>query len=283
MTASSSDTWNAMAPKLVARIGTPDFAPGLAAALGSLAPFDLDCVFAYPGQARPRLLHDGLKGISSAPVMQNYLDGTYLLDAVYTSCLRRVPAGLYRLADLAPDDFFEGEYYNSPDVHPCISMESRALAEEVVFLVPVGSRVYLAYSLMRQNASGPFSDEDFRRLMTTAPLATAMMASHWRQIGEADEPSSASPAPAPEEAMELAFRTFLPNRLTPREQTIVSLVLRGHSSLSIGNLLDIAEGTVKIHRKNLYAKLGISSQTELFNLFLKHILKEGAGSPKLKL
>ncbi|WP_425105065.1 helix-turn-helix transcriptional regulator [Ancylobacter sp.] len=278
--ASSPDTWNAMAPELVARIGTPDFAPSLAAALGSLAPFDLDCVFAYPGQARPRLLHDGLKGISSAPVMQNYLDGTYLLDAVYTSCLRRVPTGVYRLADLAPDDFFEGEYYNSPDVHPCISMESGALAEEVVFLVPVGSRVYLAYSLMRQNASGPFSDEAFGRLVTAAPLVTAMMASHWRQIGEADEPSAASPPPAPEEAMELAFRTFLPTHLTPREQTIVSLVLRGHSSLSIGNLLDIAEGTVKIHRKNLYAKLGISSQTELFNLFLKHILKEGAGPAK---
>lgn len=272
----SSDTWSAMAPDLVARIGTPDFAPGLAAALGALAAFDLDCVFAYPGQARPRLLHDGLKGISSAPVMQNYLNGTYLLDAVYTSCLRRVPTGLYRLADLAPDDFFEGEYYNSPDVHPCISMESGALAEEVVFLVPLGSRVYLAYSLMRQNASGPFSDEDFGRLMVAAPLVTAMMASHWRQIGDAGESVNAGQPPAAEEAMELAFRTFLPTRLTPREQTIVSLVLRGHSSLSIGNLLDIAEGTVKIHRKNLYAKLGISSQTELFNLFLKHILQKGA-------
>ncbi len=271
-----SAAWNAATPELVARIGTPDFAAGLSGALASLAPFDLDCVFAYPGQARPRLLHDGLKGISSAPVMRNYMDATYLLDAVYTSCLRRVPTGLYRLSDLAPDAFFEGEYYNRPDVHPCISMESGALAEEVVFLVPVGRGVYLAYSLMRQNASGPFSEEEFGRLLTVTPLVTAMMASHWRHVGEVDDASPArhSPAPAPEEAMEIAFRTFLPNRLTPREQTIVSLVLRGHSSLSIGNLLDIAEGTVKIHRKNLYAKLGISSQTELFNLFLKHVLGE---------
>lgn len=130
------------------------------------------------------------------------------------------------------------------------------LAEELAFLVPLGSAVYLAYSLMRQNGSGRFSDAEFGRLAPTAPLVTAMMASHWRRIGEADGPPAPPLPPSPEDAMELAFRTFPPNRLTPREQTIASLVLRGHSSLSIGNLLDIAEGRVKINRKNLYAKLG---------------------------
>lgn len=263
--------WNTVAPELVARIGAPDFAPALAESLARVAPFDLDCVFAYPGESRPRLLHDGLKEVSAAPVMRNYLNGTYLLDAVYTSCRRRTPAGLYRLRELAPDAFFEGDYYNSPDVHPCISMESGVLAEEIVFLVPGGGAVYLAYSLMRQNGMSPFSDDEFERLRATAPLVTAMMASHWRQIGD-DEPAAAPPQ-EPEEAMELAFRTFLPNQLTPREQTIVSLVLRGHSSLSIGALLNITEGTVKIHRKNIYAKLGLSSQAELFNLFIKHVIK----------
>jgi len=43
------------------------------------------------------------------------------------------------------------------------------------------------------------------------------------------------------------------------------MVLRGHSSESIGRLFQIATGTVKIHRKNSYAKLGISSQSELFS------------------
>lgn len=268
--ASLAADWNAAVPELVALIGCPAFAPALAGALAAIAPFDLDCVFAYRGEARPRLLHDGLKGISTAPVMQNYLNGTYLLDAVYTSCLRRVPPGLYRLSELAPDAFFEGDYYNSPGVHPCISMESGALAEEIVFLVPGNGAIYLAYSLMRQNGASPFGEDEFTALRAAAPLVTAMMASHWRGIDDGG-PLPAQPR-SRDETIELAFRTFLPNRLTPREQTIVSLVLRGHSSLSIARLLDIAEGTVKIHRKNIYAKLGISSQTELFNMFLKHVL-----------
>lgn len=264
--------WHERAPDLIALIGHPEFGATLSASLRELAPFDLDCVFAYPGQGRPLLLYDGLNGISAAPVMANYVDGTYLLDAVYTACLRRTERGLYRLRDLAPDAFFEGEYYNSPDVHPCISMESGALAEEIVFLVPGSGVVYLAYSLMRQNGREPFSDAEMARLGEVASMVTAMMLSHWRHVG-AGEPGPAS-VPVEGDAIELAFRTFLPSRLTMREQTIVSLVLRGHSSLSIATMLNIAEGTVKIHRKNIYSKLAISSQTELFNLFLEHILKD---------
>ena len=66
--------------------------------------------------------------------------------------------------------------------------------------------------------------------------------------------------------LEVTFQTFAGGRLSPREQMIVSLILRGHSSASIANRLVIAEGTVKNHRKNIYAKLAISSQTELGRL-----------------
>ena len=46
------------------------------------------------------------------------------------------------------------------------------------------------------------------------------------------------------------------------------LILRGHSSESICFNLGISLGTVKTHRKNAYAKLEISSQSELLSLFL---------------
>jgi hypothetical protein len=48
-------------------------------------------------------------------------------------------------------------------------------------------------------------------------------------------------------------------------------VLRGHSSDSISQQLGIAQGTVKIHRKNIYNKLKISSQSELFSLFISSL------------
>lgn len=264
--------WHAATPELVAHLGKPGFTECLDAALRTVAAFDLSCIFAYPGRDRPHLLHDGLGEVSSQPIMRNYLDGTYLLDAVYSACLRRAPKGLHRLVDLAPDAFFEAEYYNSPDVHPCISMETGSLSEEIVFLAPLQPGFYLAYSLLRANSSVTFSPADFDLLQHTAPLVTMLISRHWEHL--APETTVEHGQPHDADDVERAFATFAPSRLTRREQTIVSLVLRGHSSMSIGRILGIAEGTVKIHRKNIYAKLDISSQTELFNLFIKHLLSE---------
>ena len=43
--------------------------------------------------------------------------------------------------------------------------------------------------------------------------------------------------------------------------------------LSTKSTLDIAEGTVKNHRKSIYAKLGISSRRELFTQFVRYMLQ----------
>ena len=39
--------------------------------------------------------------------------------------------------------------------------------------------------------------------------------------------------------------------------------------------LDIAPGTVMVHKRNLFAKLGISSQYELFSQFIDALSQEG--------
>ncbi|MCZ7597534.1 MAG: helix-turn-helix transcriptional regulator [Gammaproteobacteria bacterium] len=41
---------------------------------------------------------------------------------------------------------------------------------------------------------------------------------------------------------------------------MVEYVLKGYSSEAIGKMLSISPGTVRIHRKNIYAKLGINSR-----------------------
>jgi DNA-binding CsgD family transcriptional regulator len=74
-----------------------------------------------------------------------------------------------------------------------------------------------------------------------------------------------------EEVLASAFHRFGAGRLTAREAEIVELVLKGNSSDAIGKRLGIATGTVRIHRKNIYMKLGISSQGELFSRFVASI------------
>jgi DNA-binding CsgD family transcriptional regulator len=64
------------------------------------------------------------------------------------------------------------------------------------------------------------------------------------------------------------FDRFGESVLTERERQISQLLLRGHSSKSIARVLDIAPGTVMVHKRNLFAKLNISSQYELFSLLI---------------
>ena len=52
---------------------------------------------------------------------------------------------------------------------------------------------------------------------------------------------------------------------------IVKLVLRGYSTKSISQSLGISPGTVKVHRENIYGKLGVSTQAELFNMFIASV------------
>ena len=65
--------------------------------------------------------------------------------------------------------------------------------------------------------------------------------------------------------------TFGESVLTERERQVSQLLLRGHSSKSIARQLDIAPGTVMVHKRNLFSKLGISSQYELFSLLIDQL------------
>jgi DNA-binding CsgD family transcriptional regulator len=67
------------------------------------------------------------------------------------------------------------------------------------------------------------------------------------------------------------FSHFGESVLTERERQICQLLLRGHSSKSIARELDIAPGTVMVHKRNLFAKLDISSQYELFSLLIDEL------------
>jgi DNA-binding CsgD family transcriptional regulator len=49
----------------------------------------------------------------------------------------------------------------------------------------------------------------------------------------------------------------------------VEHTLKGHSAEAVGRILGISPGTVRIHRRNIYAKLRISSQGELFSRFIQ--------------
>jgi DNA-binding CsgD family transcriptional regulator len=265
--------WHSHAAEIIDHIDDPMLPQILDRSLEELVPYDISVIFAYPDEAEPLYLHDGFRGRPPGAALDYYLKGAYLLDPFFTACARRVPPGLYRMRDLAPDHFFAGEYFNSWEVHPCISMESGSLAEEIGFMAALPDGFMATYSLMRSNGNRPFSEAEFAVLRMVEPVVRAAMTRHWRHLRYEPEAGRAPAWSTRGELMELAFERFGQEVLSPREQVVVQLILRGHSAHSIARNLDIAEGTVKNHRKSIYAKLGISSQQELFSRFIRSMLQ----------
>lgn len=70
-------------------------------------------------------------------------------------------------------------------------------------------------------------------------------------------------------ALEAFCRSF---DLTPREAEIVRLSFVGLPNLAIAKQLGVSVGTVKNHRWRLYYKLDITTERELFHLFLSTLL-----------
>jgi len=58
--------------------------------------------------------------------------------------------------------------------------------------------------------------------------------------------------------------------LTPRELEVALLALRGLSNKEVASLLNVAEGTIKLHMHRILIKLGVRGRDRL-------IMKEAAG------
>jgi two-component system response regulator NreC len=65
------------------------------------------------------------------------------------------------------------------------------------------------------------------------------------------------------------------NRLTPREQQVLSLLAEGRNNDEIAGLLNISSHTVARHRENLMGKLGLHSRSEL----VKYAIRKGLIKP----
>ncbi|WP_413870208.1 response regulator transcription factor [Albidovulum sp.] len=249
---------------LIAAEGTDEFPIRLAAFLRTITPYDFTVIFGYRGTARPIDLFDDFPARKRAVFVTDYQAGPYLLDPFCLAATRPVAPALYRMRDLAPDRFYQGEYFRSYYIQT-------GLAEEIGFFVDTGRGTMVVVSLMR--AKKPFSSRDFAALAQAAPVVEAAVARHWRTLAETFD----RPAGAEEEGSrgEIArsFQRFGAGLLTEREREVAEYTLKGHSAEALGRVLGISPGTVRIHRRNIYAKLGIRSQGELFARFIETLVR----------
>ncbi|MTH78019.1 helix-turn-helix transcriptional regulator [Paracoccus aestuariivivens] len=251
--------WIEASARVVDGLGTPEFPAELVAALRCVAPFEHSVTFAYFQDRRPIALHDEFPAWKRQVMVEDYQAGPYLLDPFYLQPPPKSEALLTRLRDLAPDRFYQAEYFRNYYVRT-------ELAEEIGFMVDMGQGVHLVVSAMR--AARVFSAREFRELNAVLPFVAATARKNWPDLcGQfADQPAPKQGALS--ERIDSAFRKVGRNLLTPRETEVVEYTLKGHSAEATGRALGISSGTVRIHKRNIYAKLHISSQGELFSNFI---------------
>jgi len=247
-----------------------DLPERLVRALGYLVPFEMAAVFVYRGRSRPLVIYDNFDPGEAKKGITTYIENTYVVNPFYQASLRGLPDGVYRIRDLMPDDFYTSGTQDAYRVQPRATEEIGYITEhwpvgleEIDISSTLAPKVVAELSVYRALGKRGFDDGELARIAAAVPLIRALLRRYWTAFG-----SAGNRAAPPDTRVDEAFANFGAAVLTGREREVAQLILRGHSSESICFNLGISLGTVKTHRKNAYAKLEISSQSELLSLFL---------------
>lgn len=242
----------------IRRLGEADFYAGLNRLLSGVAAYRHPLCLWYPASGAPRLLYQGPGSDRELDrQMQAYMRGPYLLDPFFQLGQRGAAEGVYRLQQLAPDDFKASEFYLN-------YYKGTGIADELCFLQVLADGGQLHVCISRELDDTPFDVDALARFEAIAPQVNALVFKHWQLVCDASSGPVAH-------GLCNALQQFGERALTPREQGIVQLILSGHSSKSIARELGIALATVKHHRKHAYQKLDIHTEAELFKCFFDSV------------
>ena len=244
---------------MVQAIHTPAFFPAMVDWLRTVSPFTGAFVTALHPDRAPRHVYDNVRAERRRAVIDEYLDSAYLLDPIYDVFLSGRCDGAMRLRDVAPDHFRRSTYYK-------LYYGNIDLRDEMALLIRMPGRAALFYSLGRIGRESRFTARDLTGFRHRLQLIGSLSRKHFENRSE-EPPTDIGLS------ISRAFEAFGAEVLTGREREIAALILKGHSSASIGAITGTTVGTVKIHRKNLYRKLGIGSQSELLSRFLQSVMR----------
>lgn len=202
-----------------------------------------------------------------------YVPGAYLLDPFHDLHVNRVAAGAYRLLDIAPDQFQRSQYFLD-------YYRQTTLVDELTFVSYPDVESTLTICLGRDASTPrPFGARARSVATRVAPVVAALAGRHVREFGAARAPGaepSAHRAETPADRLRRLLAATRAIQLSPRQAEVALLILRGHSSTSIGLRLGVSAQTVKVFRRQIHMRCRISSQAELFALLMPLLIGETA-------
>ena len=244
---------------LIPQVGDSAFPGLLIDTLKALVPIDDATVLVYPAKAMPVIEYFEEPDKGRPSTLDRFVKGAFLLDPYYLAADRDQRFGVFRLRDLSPTGFKDSEYYKT-------WYRNCGYQDECGYVMPLDGGGFINIALGKTTPRTSFTKTQLATLEAVSPTVEALCQQHW-------QPHEASMSSQNVRAqLNNALLAFGSSMLTERETQVINLVLHGHSTKTLAEKLSISMETVKLHRKHAYAKLEVSSQAELFYLFLDSVM-----------
>lgn len=265
--------WNHDLTRAIAAVGEDDFFPAMIDAVKKRVAISYPQIWLYHRDLPPRVLYHQIPDHAVASQIDIYLEGPYREDPFFLASVNSPKNRLYLLSRLTAGRLEKSDYYRD-------YYADTGTVDEAIFVAKLPGGNVLNLSMMRLPEQGVFSEDEYQMLYTMSHPLSELLRVHTEYDNFAVKNLL---QPGIDHTIDLAFRTFGESLLSPREKDVLELMLRGYGTDTTASRLDIARETVRRHRKSIYRKLDVSSQTDLFSLFLNAMscLGEAGGKDPL--
>lgn len=266
--------WNRDLSRAISALGSDQFFPSLIAAIRGQVHVDYPQIWLYHRDLPPQVLYHEIPAPAVSSQVDTYLDGPYREDPFYQASMNQPRSKFYRLSRITAGKLRESQYYRD-------YYAETGTVDEAIYLSRLRAGNVINLCMMRLPQQGEFSEQEYETLYLLAEPVSELIKSHSEHD---DFAVTHLIQPGINHQIDLAFRTFGASLLSPREKDVLELMLRGYGTDTSADRLGIALETVRRHRKSIYRKLDVSSQTDLFSLFINALtcLGEAAGDDPLR-
>ncbi len=154
-------------------LGQADFSTAVMDVLDAVCPTDSCGVLVFYRQRKPLSLLHRFNPVDRKVSADIYSTGPYALDPQYRLFLAGCPTGAYWLRDVAPDDFYSSEYYET-------FYSKTGVADSIDVLWRIDEDSALVFFMQRNIHSSEFTAADLTALNMVLPILSEALTKHYQ-------------------------------------------------------------------------------------------------------
>lgn len=261
--------FNHLLAELISSLKSMSFTSKLMTFIASIVSHDCSVILGLRKGKHPIYLYDSIKN-NRELLFDRYLTSAFHDDPFYEMFISNEQQGVFLLKDVVKRDIDYQTYCNKFYL-------KTGWKDEISILIKVGTTRWVVIYLGCHHAGDSFSRLNVEMLKSYFTVIQSLCVQHWKQTE-----FLLAESVFPPESYSLKRREFIvgglhsfgKDLLSTRERQVSHLILQGLDTKEIAKQLNITEGTVKNHRKRIYAQLRVTSLSELFQIFLNHIITQ---------